>query len=127
MDMIKSMKKKVVIVGAGVAGLSVGVYAQQSGFDVNIYESRTIPGGVFTSWRRKGYLFEGGIHWFTGSSAKASLNRLWREVKALDDTTLINNQDPFFTIQYHDHGQTAFLYRDREKLQQHLLELPVGN
>ncbi|HOE56630.1 MAG TPA: oleate hydratase, partial [Bacillota bacterium] len=55
--------KKVIIVGAGIAGLTAGVYALQSGFDTTIYESHTIPGGACTSWRRKGYLFEGGLLW----------------------------------------------------------------
>lgn len=113
--------KKVVIVGAGIAGLTAGVYALQSGFDVTIYESHTIPGGASTSWRRKGYLFEGGMHWLTGSSPNASLYKLWREVGALDDTVGIYNRDPFFAAQYN--GRTAYLYRDIEKLRRHFLEL----
>lgn len=36
--------KKVIIVGAGISGLSAGIYALQSGFDATIYESHTIPG-----------------------------------------------------------------------------------
>ncbi len=35
--------KKVIIAGAGIAGLTAGIYALQSGFDVTIYESHTIP------------------------------------------------------------------------------------
>lgn len=53
---------KVVIVGAGIARLSAGIYALQSGIDVTFFEVHTIPGGNCTSWRRKGYLFEGGLH-----------------------------------------------------------------
>ena len=62
------MSKKVVVVGAGVAGLSAGVYAQKCGFDVTILESHNLPGGICTSWNRKGYLLEGGMHWLAGSS-----------------------------------------------------------
>jgi len=47
--------KKVIIVGGGIAGLSAGIYAMQSGFDVTILEMHTIPGGNCTSWKRKGY------------------------------------------------------------------------
>ena len=106
------MMKKIVIVGAGISGLAAGIYALQSGFDATIYESHTIPGGASTSWRRKGYLFEGGMHWLTGSSPKAPLNRLWREVGALNDQVPIYNRDPFLTFAYH--GQTGYLYRDVE-------------
>ncbi len=113
--------KKLIIIGAGIAGLTAGVYALQSGFDVTIYESHTIPGGASTSWRRKGYLFEGGMHWLTGSSPKTPLNKLWREVGALDDAVNIYNRDPFFTFEYN--GQTAYLYRDIDKMRQHFLEI----
>ncbi|HOO28715.1 MAG TPA: FAD-dependent oxidoreductase, partial [Lachnospiraceae bacterium] len=48
--------KKVIIAGAGIAGLTAGIYARQSGFEVTIYESHAIAGGASTSWRRNGYL-----------------------------------------------------------------------
>ncbi len=113
--------KKVLIIGAGLAGLSAGIYARQSGFDVTIYESHTIPGGASTSWRRKGYYFEGGLHWLTGSSPKTPLNKLWREVGALDDSVSIYNRDPFFL--YEENGVSAKLYRDPEQLRKHFLAL----
>ena len=113
--------KKVIIIGAGLAGLTAGIYARQSGFDVTIYESHTIPGGASTSWRRKGYYFEGGLHWLTGSSPKTQLNKLWREVGAIDDTVEIRNRDPFFI--YEQDGKRACLYRDVEALRAHLTEL----
>lgn len=113
--------KKVVIVGAGIAGLTAGIYARQSGFDVTIYESHTIPGGASTSWRRKGYLFEGGMHWLTGSSSAVPLHRLWQEVGAPDDQVPVYNRDPFLVFDYQ--GRTACLYRDVEKLRRHFLEL----
>lgn len=113
--------KKVIIIGAGIAGLSAGVYALQSGFDATIYESHKIPGGACTSWRRKGYLFEGGLHWLTGSSPHKSFNKLWRNIGALDDTIPIHKRDPFLTFEHS--GQSVNLYRDIERLKQHLLSI----
>ena len=113
--------KKVLIVGAGIAGLSAGIYARQSGFDVTILESHTIPGGASTSWRRKGYYFEGGLHWLTGSSPKTQLYRLWREVGALNDSVAVYNRDPFF--RYEENGVSAMLYRDPEHLRKHFLSI----
>ncbi|MEN6339943.1 MAG: NAD(P)/FAD-dependent oxidoreductase [Clostridiaceae bacterium] len=113
--------KKVIIVGAGISGLAAGIYARQSGFETVIYESHSIPGGASTSWRRKGYLFEGGMHWLTGSSEKTQLNRLWREVGALDESVKISRRDPFFNFRYQ--GKTASLYRDLKALRQHFLSI----
>lgn len=113
--------KHVAIVGAGIAGLAAGVWARQSGFNVTIYESHTIPGGASTSWSRKGYLFEGGMHWLTGSTPGTGLGELWREVGALDEGVRIHNRDPFFAYEFE--GRTAYLYRDPERLRAHLTEL----
>lgn len=113
--------KTVIIVGAGIAGLTAGVYALQSGFDVTIYESHVIPGGASTSWRRNGYLFEGGMHWLTGSSPGTSLNKLWRNIGALEDNIPVYFRDPFLTFEYN--GQNVHLYRDLEKLRRHFIGL----
>ena len=40
------MSKNVVIIGAGIAGLSAGVYSARSGFKTTILESHIIPGGL---------------------------------------------------------------------------------
>lgn len=113
--------KKVIIIGGGIAGLTAGIYARQSGFDAEILESHSIPGGFCTSWKRSGYLFEGGMHWLVGSSPKAPLNRLWREVGALSESSSIYNRDPFMT--YMGNEKQICLYRDTEKLRNHLLEI----
>jgi phytoene dehydrogenase-like protein len=117
--------KKVIVVGAGIAGLSAAIYARQSGFDVTIYESHTIPGGASTGWRRGGYFFEGGMHWLTGSSPATALHRLWREVGALDDSVKVTCHDPFFVCE--DKGRQLCLYRDSGRLREHLLALSPGD
>ncbi len=113
--------KNVIIVGGGIAGLSAGIYARRSGFDATILEMHNIPGGNSTSWKRKGYLFEGGMHWLVGSSPKAPLHRIWKETGALREDTPIYNRDPFFSYLYGE--QLICLYRDAEKLQQHLISV----
>ncbi len=52
-----SPEPNILIIGAGVAGLSAGIYAQMNGFQSTIYEMHTIPGGLCTSWQRKGYIY----------------------------------------------------------------------
>jgi phytoene dehydrogenase-like protein len=115
----------VVIIGAGIAGLSAGIYARKSGFDVTIYESHTRAGGNCTSWRRNGYLFEGGLHWLTGSGTDKPLNRVWREVGALTDETRIERGDPFKICEWPGGGgrQQVCLYRDVAKLEAHLCKV----
>ena len=47
------MNKSMIIVGAGIAGLSTGCYAQMNGYQSTIFEMHSIPGGLCTAWKRK--------------------------------------------------------------------------
>jgi phytoene dehydrogenase-like protein len=113
--------KKVVIVGAGIAGLAAGIYARQSGFEVTIYEMHSIPGGNSTSWKRKGYFFEGAMHWLTGSGKDQPLYKEWCNLGALSDEVPVHNRDPFYT--YMDGGENVCLYRDLDRLEKHFLSI----
>ena len=113
-------KKKVIIVGGGISGLTAGVYAARSGFDVTILEQHNIVGGLSTAWSRKGYYFEGGMHWLTGSSPKLKLNQVWKDVGALQDNNPIENRDPYYTLI--DGDKRLYMYRDVNKLEKHFLE-----
>jgi len=115
------MKKKVIVIGGGIAGLSAGIYALRCGFEVSIFERHTLAGGVCTSWKRGGYLFEGGMHWLTGSGKNEGLHALWRTVGALDDSVNIHYPEPFAEFDWK--GTPIRLYRDVNATEQHWLEL----
>ena len=112
---------KVVVIGAGISGLSAGIYAARSGFDVTILEQHNIAGGLSTSWSRKGYYFEGGMHWLTGSSPKMPLNKIWHETGALQDNNPIELRDPLYTL-IDENGKKLSLYRNLPQMRQALIE-----
>lgn len=59
--------KKVAIVGAGLAGLITGMELSDSGFQVNIYDTRPFVGGKVGSWTdSEGNHIEMGLHVFFG-------------------------------------------------------------
>ena len=72
MGTAKGNSRSVMIIGAGIAGLSAGIYAQLNGYRSRIYEMHSLPGGLMTAWKRKGYTMDGCIHWLTGSSPKSN-------------------------------------------------------
>lgn len=113
--------KKVIVIGAGISGLTSAIYAARSGFDVTLIEQHTIVGGMCTSWKRKGYLFEGAIHWMTGSNPKTELNELWRDTGALSNNVKVFYHDPFASVEWE--GKAVCLYRDMEKTRAHFLEI----
>ncbi|MBE6349138.1 MAG: NAD(P)/FAD-dependent oxidoreductase [Spirochaetaceae bacterium] len=113
-------KDKVIIIGAGVSGLSAGIYAARSGFSVEIFEQHTIAGGFCSNWKRKGFYFEGGLHWLNGSSDKVPLHRVWKEVGALQDNNPIELRDPFATLL--TDTTSIKLWRNVHQLKAELLE-----
>ncbi len=115
------MTKKILIIGAGIAGLSAGIHACRNGYDVEIFEKNSVPGGLCTSWQRKGYTVDGCIHWLVGTRPGSQFNRLWREVCAIDQMDIVNH-DIFMNIEGGE-GKTLSLYSDLDRLEEHLLEL----
>lgn len=52
--------KKIVVVGAGVAGLSAAVRLQKLGYDVHLYEKEANPGGKMNQIKQDGFTFDVG-------------------------------------------------------------------
>jgi len=116
-----SEKPKVIIFGAGVSGLSAGIYAQMNGFDSTIYEMHSIPGGLCTSWRRRGYVFDGAVRYLASVNPTTKGYQLWEELGILKDTP-IYFYDEFTCIEGQD-GRKLHLYTDIDRLEEHLLAL----
>ena len=83
-------KKKVIIIGAGMAGLSAGCYLQMSGYDTEIFELGSMPGGLCTGWERKGYSFDGCIHWLVGTKPAVSIYNLWNELVDMSKLQIVD-------------------------------------
>jgi phytoene dehydrogenase-like protein len=113
-------KKSVIIIGAGFAGLAAGIYARMHGYSTHIYEMHDIPGGLCTSWDRKGYTFDGCIHWLVGSSPTSGMHDLWEETGIIQNREFIY-MDEYFRIEDNS-GRTLIFYTDVDKLEKHLLE-----
>ena len=112
--------RSVIIIGAGFAGLSAGIYAQMNGYRSRIFEMHSLPGGLCTAWKRKGYTIDGCIHWLVGSSPESGMYRYWEEVGIAKGREFVN-MDEFMRYEGAD-GRTFVLYNDVDRLEQHMLE-----
>ena len=78
---------KVIIIGAGIAGLSCGCYLQMNGIQTEILEAGELPGGLCTSWKRGHYWFDGCLRWLMGAQPLADgpsvFHQMWRELGAI--------------------------------------------
>jgi phytoene dehydrogenase-like protein len=118
-------EKKVVIIGAGIAGLSAGCYAQMNGYRAEVLEAHTQPGGLCTSWKRKGYTIDGSCHWVTGSGPGHSLYPMWEELGAVQGRTYIDYE--YYTRVTGADGRVFSLYTDVDRLERHMKELSPGD
>lgn len=114
------MEKTIIIIGAGIAGLSAGCYARMNGFKTTIFELHDLPGGLCTAWERKDYIFDGCIHYLFGSGEGQPFNAMWRELGAAQDRQMINH-DEYQRITDGEH--TLIVYTDPARLQDHMCQL----
>jgi phytoene dehydrogenase-like protein len=113
--------KSILIIGAGIAGLSAGCYGQLNSYQTKIFELHTLPGGLCTAWKRKGYTFDGCIHWLVGSKPGTELHKIWQELGALQGKTIVNHEE-FRRIEGPG-GKTLIIYTDVNRLEQHMTTL----
>lgn len=116
--------KKVIVVGGGVAGLCAGIYLLKNGFSVSLYEKNKTAGGYLTSWRRKGCLIDGCLHWMLGTKEGTDVARIWKDTGALDHTPLFR-PDSFQSVTYD--GETFTFYRDIDRFEGELRRLSQGD
>lgn len=112
--------RSVIIIGAGVAGLSAGCYARMNGYRTHIFEMHTQPGGLCTSWRRKGYTVDGCIHWLVGSSPTSPFYPLWEEVGAVQGKEFLYAKE--YARYETEDGRTLRFPTDLDALEAHWLE-----
>ena len=75
-------QKKIIIIGAGISGLSTGIFGQKNGYTTEIFEKNPVAGGLCRCWNRKGFNIDGCIHWLTGVKPDSPIRRLWDELEA---------------------------------------------
>lgn len=118
------VNNSIIVIGAGLAGLSTSCYGQMNGYKTRIFEMQNKPGGVCVSWRRSEYTFDYAVHNVFGVSTKPTkslYNQVWQELGALKGTGVYGFNE---FVQVEDsHGKVFTVYSDVEKLEKHMIEL----
>jgi phytoene dehydrogenase-like protein len=115
------MPKSVIIIGGGLAGLSAGCYLRMNGYNTSIFEMHDNTGGVCTGWKRKGYTFDGAMHWLVGTRPGSTFYKIWDELGATRGWTVFDH-DRYMTAEG-TNGQTLTIYADIARLEKHMAEL----
>jgi phytoene dehydrogenase-like protein len=113
------MSIKVNIIGGGIAGLTAGCHLQMNGFDSEIFESHSQPGGLCTSWKIGDYTVDGCLHWLVGSNPDDPIYDLWNELIDMKSIRFYNYKE-FFRVR-DKQGKEIIGYTNLERLRQELL------
>ena len=112
--------RKMAIIGAGVAGLSAGIYAQTHGFQTAIYEKNGVAGGNLLGWTADGAAAEGSLRLLTGTREDSALHRCWCEVGALGGVLTVHPESFFAAM---EGGKTIALWQDLDRFRSACAEL----
>lgn len=115
------MGKSIIIIGAGITGLSAGCYGQMNGYQTQIFEMHDKSGGVCTGWKRKGYTIDGCMHWLVGTSPANSFYHIWEELGVAPRWNIVDHDEYMFVEV--EGGKVFTVYADIDRLEQHMKEL----
>jgi len=113
--------KKVIVIGAGVAGLTAGIYALKLGYRVEMFEKNALPGGECTGWDRGGYHIDNCIHWLMGTTPGSDLYDLYRETRLVDGEACVLTSEVMYESRLG--GERLTLYSDLERTRREWLAL----
>ena len=92
------MNKKVIVIGAGVAGLTSAIRLQKDGYQVEIYEKNSIPGGKMHQLQFDGHTFDVG-------PTIVMMPEIYKDVfryagKNPDDYIQMTQLEPMYDVRY---------------------------
>ena len=96
---MKNTNKKVVIVGAGMGGLTAGAYLTRLNYDVLLIEKNNRSGGLVHTFKQDGFSFDTGPRAFVNSGmVKPILKDLGIDWETLDNKISLAIEDQIFRI-----------------------------
>lgn len=124
MKTVKGKSEKVVVVGAGLAGLSATLRLLGQGRDVTLLERESVPGGRNGLLKKDGYSFDTGPTVLTMPSLIEDAMNCVGE-KMSDWLTLLP-LSPLYRAFYND-GSTLDVYPDTKQMEEEIAKVIGGN
>ena len=90
--------KKVIVIGAGFAGLSAAAFMARGGWEVHVLEKHATPGGRARQLKRNGFLFDMGPSWYWMPDV---FERYFRQFgKTVESYYRLQRLDPSYRVYY---------------------------
>ncbi|GAB4549413.1 MAG: C-3',4' desaturase CrtD [Pleurocapsa sp.] len=109
-------KSSVVVIGAGIGGLTAGALLAKRGYQVTIFDSAIAPGGCASTFQRRGFIFDVGATQVAGLEPGGIHHRIFSELEVeLPETSIC---DPACAVFLPGESKPIKVWRDPVKWQQ---------
>ena len=106
-------KSCVIVIGAGIGGLTTGALLARRGYEVTILDQAIVPGGCASTFKRKGFIFDVGATQVAGLERGGIHQRIFSELKI--DLPQATPCDPACAVFLAGEQEPINVWRDPEK------------
>jgi C-3',4' desaturase CrtD len=106
---------KVIVVGAGIGGLTAGALLARRGYDVTIFEQAFVPGGCASTFKRRGFIFDVGATQVAGLESGGIHHRIFKELEV--ELPVATPCNPSCAVFLPEEKEPINVWCDREKWQ----------
>ncbi|MEC4814944.1 MAG: C-3',4' desaturase CrtD [Scytonema sp. PMC 1069.18] len=111
--LIGDRKSRVVVIGAGIGGLTAGALLARRGYNVLILDQALVPGGCASTFKRKGFTFDVGATQVAGLEPGGIHHRIFSELEI--DLPEATPCDPACAVYLPNEVTPINVWRDPEK------------
>lgn len=112
---IGNSKSRVVVIGAGIGGLTAGALLAHRGHQVLVLDQAIVPGGCASTFKRQGFTFDVGATQVAGLEPGGIHQRIFSELEI--DIPEATPCDPACAVYLPGETQPINVWRDRERWQ----------
>ena len=118
-------KSRVVVVGAGIGGLTAGALLARRGYEVSVFDRAIVPGGCASTFKRRGFTFDVGATQVAGLEPGGIHHRIFAELEI--EPPAASHCDPACAVYLPGETEPINVWRDADKWQAERIEQFPGS
>ncbi|MBE9059674.1 C-3',4' desaturase CrtD [cf. Phormidesmis sp. LEGE 11477] len=111
--MASSASKKVVVIGAGIGGLTAAALLAHRGYPVKVFDQAIVPGGCASTFKRRGFTFDVGATQVAGLESGGIHHQIFEELGI--DLPPASECDPACAVFLPGETEPINVWRDAQK------------
>lgn len=109
------VKQKIIIIGAGIGGLTAAALLAKRGYEVVAYDLAIVAGGCASTFKRRGFTFDVGATQVAGLESGGIHDRIFKELEI--EIPEATHCDPACAVFLPNEKEPINVWRDRHKWQ----------